>query len=128
MIIRREHLIAPITCKPNDSAMKIAQELRDANRRHIIVIDNDESPLGIISVRDLNNKIIADGKNPLTFTAKDLMTNGIKAISSTEGYDRAFMLMEELGTTSIPILEDGKIYGILEFSKSFQLRTLESSR
>ncbi|ALL01614.1 CBS domain protein [Pyrodictium delaneyi] len=43
----------PITAKPDEDIVTIIKKMRDANIRHIPVVDDNGKPLGMISARDI---------------------------------------------------------------------------
>jgi len=43
----------PITVKPDEDIVTIIKKMRDANIRHIPVVDDNGKPLGMISARDI---------------------------------------------------------------------------
>ncbi len=48
----------PITVKPDDDILTVIRRMREANVRHLPVIDEDGRPVGIISYRDVLDLIM----------------------------------------------------------------------
>lgn len=121
-MMKKEHLIDAVICREDDDVLEVSRILRDTQRRHLIVLDGNDKPVGIISTVDLNNRIIAEEKNPKKVRAKEIMTKGIETVLITDDYEKAFQIMAKLGTYSIPVVKNGKLLGLLEFSRAFKLK------
>ncbi|MCE4611247.1 MAG: CBS domain-containing protein [Desulfurococcales archaeon] len=48
----------PITVKPDDSIFTVIRKMREANVRHLPVVDEEGKPVGIISSRDVIDLIL----------------------------------------------------------------------
>ena len=76
------------------------------------VSDGDEL-LGVISDGDLRRLLEQRGKNALDLTAGECMTRNPKTISSREFAATALAIMEEKKITSLVVVDDGKLRGIV---------------
>jgi len=121
-MIQKEHLIDAVVCRENDNVLEVSRILRDTQRRHLIVLDKEDKPVGIISTVDLNNRVLAEEKDPKKLKAKEIMTKSTKVVSIEDTYEKAFQIMAELGTYSIPVVRNGKLLGLLEFTRAFNLK------
>lgn len=110
-------LIAPITCKDTDAAKDVAQLFKQKTSRHIIVT-KEGKPVGIISPFDIVTRLVAEGKNPATTKASDIMTSPIETAAAETEVERVYVRMIEKNILSIPITSQGKIIGVLPFSPS----------
>lgn len=122
--MKREHLTDAVICRENEDALEVAKILRDTQRRHLIVLDSKDKPVGVISTVDINNRVVAEEKDPKKTKAKDIMTKNIAIASIEDSYDKAYQTMAKLGTNSIPVIKDGKLVGMLEFMAAFRLKEL----
>jgi CBS domain-containing protein len=122
-MIQKEHLVDAVICRENNDVLEVSRILRDTQRRHLIVLDSKDKPVGIISTVDVNNRVVAEEKNPKQITAKDIMTKEPKVVSLQDTYEKAFQIMAELGTYSIPVVRDSKLTGLLEFKMAFKLKS-----
>ena len=63
-----------------DSLKRATKQLQSLERslnrliKQIDRINDDDYPVGIISMTDINNRIVAEGKNPADLKAKDIMS------------------------------------------------------
>ena len=58
------------TCEPDDSVQKVAGIMRELKISSVIVCD-ENNPIGILTDRDLRNKVVAQGVDPATIVARD---------------------------------------------------------
>ncbi len=107
-----------LTAKVDDSVLEVAKILRDTLSRHLVVIDENEKPVGFLSVVDINNRVVAEELDPKTLKAKDIMTNNIVTVEETEKVSNAVELMIEKDILSCPVTNDGKLIGICEFKET----------
>lgn len=56
----------PLACGPEASVTEAAQMMRDAHVSSLGVTGTDARLLGIVTVRDLSNKVLAEGRDPAT--------------------------------------------------------------
>ena len=119
-MIQKEDISEAIVCRENDTALEVSRILRDVQRRHLIVLDSKDAPIGIISTVDLNNRVLAEEISPKEKNAKDIMTKSLISVSLDDTYEKAFQIMAKLGTNSIPVVEKGKLKGMLEFVKAMK--------
>jgi len=119
-MIEKNKLNDAVICKEDDSAFDVSRIMRDTQNRHIIVVDNELKPLGIISTFDINNRVVAEEIDPKSIKAKDIMTFPIDSVEISESYEGAYGKMVKKGTYTIPVTENGKLIGILDFNLIFK--------
>lgn len=124
-MIQKEHMTDAVVCRQKDSVLEVAKILRDTQRRHLVVLDAHDRPVGVISSVDVNNRVVAEEKDPKAMKAEEVMSKGVKVVSVDDSYDHAYRLMAEIGTYSIPVVKDGKLLGLLEFTRAFRLKNPE---
>ncbi|MBL8690685.1 MAG: CBS domain-containing protein [Rhodospirillaceae bacterium] len=68
---------------------------------------------GIFTERDALVRVIAKGVDPKTTTVAEVMTRNPDTIQPTESVQTALDLMAERGYRHLPVIDDGKLYGII---------------
>ena len=116
-MISRELLQDVVFCNEKDSVLEVSRVLRDTQNRHLVVVDSKKKPVGIISTVDVNNRVVAEGKNPSTTLAKDIMTKPIETVDISVTCEEAYQKMIKKGTYSIPVTEKDKLIGSLNFDQ-----------
>lgn len=106
-------LIEAFKCNEEESVVDVAKKLREFTLRHIFVVDNENYPVGLISVTDINNRIVAEGKNPNELKAKDIMTKPVDVIDENDDIKEVYKLMLEKNRVMNPVVKDKKIVGMI---------------
>ncbi|OYT39535.1 MAG: hypothetical protein B6U86_05180 [Candidatus Altiarchaeales archaeon ex4484_43] len=89
-----------------------------------IMIENDIGSLlvekgsdyGIITRKDIVNKVIARGKDPMEVGVEDIMTEPILTISPDLSITETARLMAKTNVRRFPVVDDGKLVGIVSNS------------
>ena len=96
-----------ITCFSTTSAKIIAQTMTKKNVGAILVIE-DKLPIGIITDKDLRNKIVT-GEFPITITAALIMTTPVITYPKKMTITQAQMAMMKSNISHICITKDGTV-------------------
>jgi CBS domain-containing protein len=98
--------------KSNDSLILAAREMRNHNIGSLLVLDENEKIVGIITERDIV-KAFADGN----FDAKvsDYMTRDVKGLRLDSDINTALKVMIDNGFRHLPIVsaDNKEVYGIV---------------
>lgn len=105
-----------LNCDKEKNIVNVAKLLNTKNERHCIITDK-KNPIGIISITDIANRLVAKGKDPKTTKAKDIMTHPIKTIDSGKKLTDAYIEMMKERIYAFPVVEKNKLKGILEFKE-----------
>lgn len=118
--IRREHLHDAVICKEHDSVLEVAKIMRDTLTRQLIVVDKSLKPIGIITAFDVVKRAVAEEKELGSTNAKEIMTAPIFSIEVGQTFISAAEKMSALETFRLPVTENGKLVGILDYSVVFR--------
>jgi len=114
------NLVDARTCKKEDSVKDIAITMKDKKVRHIFVIDENEYPVGIISTTDMTNKVVADAMDANSTKAENVMTSPLDVCDINDDLVTVYMNMSENNRLSCPVVEEGKLKGLLIFREAFK--------
>ena len=106
-------LIEAFKCKENDNVVDVAKKLREITLRHIFVVNDEETPVGIISVIDINNRVVAEGKDPNSVFAKDIMTKPVEIHDAEDDVEEVYKKMISKSHVMDPVIKDNKMIGII---------------
>jgi CBS domain-containing protein len=110
----------PATASVTESVLSIAEKMVSNDIGAIIVVVN-ESIAGIITERDLVDRVIRLQKNPANTRAQDIMTSPVKTIEVDRSVADALRLMRYDRVRRLVITRKGKLVGIVS-----ERRLLES--
>ena len=75
-----EHSKSPVSCLPPTSIQEAARIMRDKNVGSIVITNSKEHPIGIITDRDLRNKVVT-GDVPLSTAIRTIMSSPVNTIA-----------------------------------------------
>jgi CBS domain-containing protein len=101
------------TASPGESARVLAERMATYAVGCIVVVDADEHPIGIVTDRDLACRVVARGADPDTTSAADVATKPVHVAESTEPIERVVARMREGGVRRVPIVNEGRLIGIV---------------
>ena len=87
--------------------------MSEKNIGAIIIVDNNDFPIGIFSERDYARKIILKGKSSKDTLLDEVMTKELITVSRDYKIEQCMETMNEKGIRPLPVLENKKIVGII---------------
>ncbi len=102
----------PLSCGPQTTVVEAARMMRDAHVSSLGVVAEAERLLGIITVRDLSNKVLADGL-PGTTPVQAVMTADPVSLPPTALGSDILHIMLEKRFGHLPITEEGRFVGMI---------------
>ena len=79
---------------PETTVAQLARKMKDLDIGALPVGENDRL-IGMVTDRDITCRAIPNGKDFLTFTARDVMSEGIVFCTDTEEVEDALRIMEK---------------------------------
>ena len=99
---------------PSESAFQAAERMHQRTVGTLVVVDNTNSPIGILTDRDLAIRVIAGGRDPYTTSVREVMTPSPTTISPTATIKHALDVMRRGEFRRLPIVNDlGHLTGIV---------------
>jgi len=102
-----------VTAKPEDTVAVVAELLKRERIGAVVVTGAGGSVAGILSERDIVRAIPGKGDGLLESRAADLMTRDVVTCTPETELHEVQKLMTEGRFRHIPVLEDGKLSGII---------------
>ena len=97
---------------PDTSVVKVAQLMKKDDVGSIPICKENRL-IGIVTDRDIVIKVVAAGGNTNNISAKDIMSTDVIFVSADQDVHEAAHLMSEYQIRRLPVLEQGKLVGIL---------------
>ena len=101
-----------VTVPPSSSITEAARLMRDANIGDVLAVDQGRL-VGILTDRDVCIRVVADGRDTNMAQVGDYMTRELFTGMPDWDVEDAADLMGEEQIRRLPILENGKLVGIL---------------
>ena len=99
--------------------------MSEKNIGAIIIIDNNNFPIGIFSERDYARKVILKGKNSKDTLLEEVMTKELITVTRDYKIDQCMKIMIEKRIRHLPVLENKKIIGIISIGDVLKIMIKE---
>ena len=96
----------PACCSPHTSIDQVAKMMIQNNCGEIPIVDAANRPLGVVTDRDIVCRIVAEGKNPLGYTAEQAMTTPVVALGPDVSIDDVIETMEDHQIRRVLVVDD----------------------
>ncbi len=112
----------PIVVGPDERIVDCAQKMLNHKVGSLLVKDNNKL-LGIVTEKDMVEKIIAKRKGFLGKKIKEIMTRkSIVTISPMEDLYTAMIMMSDKGKRRLPVLDGREVIGLLTYRDVINLQ------
>jgi CBS domain-containing protein len=95
------------------SLREVARLMRDTNTGAIPVVDENGSPRGIITDRDLVVRTLASDMSPEEFKAGDIATRNVVTVSPDDDARDAVKVLRKHSLKRVGVAKDGILVGML---------------
>ena len=103
----------PVTLPPEATVKDACERMRDRRIGAVLIIEADRRLVGIFTGRDAVHRVLAAGKNAARTTLAEVMTRDPNAMPPGNTAIEALRLMEDGRFRHLPIVDDGKVVGIV---------------
>lgn len=97
---------------PEATVFTALKEMANKNIGSLMVMDGD-SLVGIITERDYSRKVVLEGKSSGNTLVKEIMSQKILVVQPTTTIEECMALMIENSVRYLPVLDEGKVIGII---------------
>ena len=118
---------AVTTCRPQDTIADVARVLSD-KKIGAVVITQGDTVKGILSERDIVRAIAAQGEKSLGLPASDIMTENVITCGLQDSNDDVMQIMTGGRFRHVPVIEDGKLAGIISIGDVVKRRIADIER
>ena len=102
----------PLQVAPHALVSKVARQMARRSTGAILVVEA-ERLVGIFTERDLLVRVVAAGLDAAATRVDAVMTAAPHTIDADKAFGYALLLMHDKGFRHLPVMEDGKIVGIV---------------
>jgi len=94
------------------SAQEAGERLSDPAVRAVLVCDDDKL-VGVVTRKTLVRQVVAKGRDPRGTKLGEIAEPPLFTIDASTDLDEAFHMLEEQDLERVPVVEDGRLVGIL---------------
>jgi len=113
MLIVSEHYARQVATISADSTVREAADAMKVRAVGSLVVMRDESPAGIVTDRDLLERVIAEGRDAGKTAVADVMSAPLESAAPGDSLERVIEVMSKHGIRRVPLVGDGKLCGIV---------------
>lgn len=104
----------PACCTPETPVDEVAKMMVQNNCGEIPVIDTGDRVVGVVTDRDIVCRVVAEGKNPIGYTAGTCMSHPVVTVREDAPLEEVVATMEEHQVRRVPVIgRDGACSGII---------------
>ncbi len=114
-LVRDAMVPEPLALETSSSARDAGEALsRDAVRA--VLVTESGSLVGVVTRKTLVREVVAHGRDPERTTLGEIAEEPNATLQSSMPLDDAFAFLEEHDYERVPVVEDGKLVGVLSRS------------
>jgi CBS domain-containing protein len=114
-LVRDAMVRDPRTLEAGATAQEAAEALSRPEVRAVLVCDAGRL-VGVITRKTLVREVVAAGRDPRSTRLAEIAEEPLFTIDAALPVDEAFQTLEERDFERVPVLEDGKLVGVLSRS------------
>ena len=96
----------------NRTVLDAARYMMEHNIGAVPVLRHGEL-VGILSERDIMNRVVAVGRTPGTTAVSEVMTANPRTVAADESIEECLFIMREFGFRHLAIVEEGSLKGLI---------------
>jgi CBS domain-containing protein len=102
----------PVAVDESTPLQQVALVMREEDIGDVIV-ERQGSPAGIVTDRDIVVRALAEGEDARTLQAGDICSGDVLSVAPDDDIDEAASLMREAAVRRVPVIDDGRVVGIV---------------
>tara|TARA_B100000989_G_scaffold99637_1_gene72696 strand:- start:8906 stop:9418 length:513 start_codon:yes stop_codon:yes gene_type:complete len=104
----------PLTFGANDSVLSAVKVMSKQNFGSVVIVDKEKKVIGIVTERDLMNKLLNNSMNPKTTKLKNIMTSPVKVADKDDNLVNWLRQMSNERFRHVPVVDkSGKLINIM---------------
>jgi CBS domain-containing protein len=97
--------VNPACCTPETPLDQVAKLMVQHDCGEIPVIDQAEHPIGVVTDRDIVCRLVAEGKNPMAYTAETCMSQPAVTVMDDAPLTEVMATMEKHQVRRVPVVD-----------------------
>lgn len=98
---------------PTTSVYDALKVMAEKNVGALLVIDEGDQLMGIVSERDYARKVILQEKSPMTTPVSDIMTVDVYSVDQEDSLQNCMALMTDRQVRHVPVFAEDHLVGIV---------------
>lgn len=111
-----------VTVGPEEGIWAVLRRFRMHGIGALVVVDDQDRLLGLLTERDLVNGLVARGKHLLDLRVRDAMSTAVPTCRSSDSVGKVMVMMTDQRTRHLPVIDDGELCGIISIGDVVKAR------
>jgi CBS domain-containing protein len=94
----------PACCTPATTLDQVAKMMIQNDCGEIPVVDTADQIVGVVTDRDIVCRVVAEGKNPVAYTAETCMSQPVVTVNEDASADDVIAIMEKHQIRRVPVV------------------------
>lgn len=102
-----------ISVNENEDIVQVANRMREQKVGAVIVVNEHELPVGIVTERDIVTRVVAEGVSPSALLANKIMTSPLKMVEPEMNLMDAMKMMDKENIRRLGVIYKGDLVGVI---------------
>lgn len=116
---------APVSCPPDRSIAEVLRTMHEARIGSMVVVGAHDAPVGIFTRRDVLDRV-ALRQTPLEQSIESVMSREPRCLPAHASAYQAALLIAQHGIRHVPVVDDGRLVGVVSERDLFTLQRLSA--
>ncbi|MEF2551836.1 CBS domain-containing protein [Aurantimonas sp. A2-1-M11] len=104
----------PLSFGPDIPVIEAATQMAKRNIGSVMIIDGEEKLLGVVTERDILNRLVAEKRDPATTRLSEIMTAGVRVAKADDDLIEWMPIMSNERFRRLPIVDEhGKVISVM---------------
>jgi CBS domain-containing protein len=121
VILIREAMTKDVKTIKEDAPVTEAAKVMERNNIGSVIVVRENSPVGIVTERDITYRVVAPDKKPGNVNVKEIMSQPLTTIKPGETITNASKTMAAQNLRRLPVMEKDKLIGIITNTDIMQI-------
>ena len=105
---------------PDHSVFDAARYMAERNVGAVCILDANRL-VGIVSERDMMNRVIAAGRDPKATRVRDVMTAKPIVVDASESTEKCLKVMQQAKIRHLPVIDGDRLVGVISLRDLLQV-------
>jgi CBS domain-containing protein len=96
----------PACCTAHTTLDQVAKLMVENSCGEIPVVDVNDQPIGVVTDRDIVCRVVAEGKNPMAYTADSCMSQPVVTVKAADSIETVVSVMERHQIRRVPVVDE----------------------
>lgn len=123
-IVLKNKSSAIVSVDPTATLVEVAEIISSRRIGAVLILDGTGNVAGIVSERDVAKALATHGARVVELHAEDVMTRDVTTATPLTTVDEAMAIMDAGYFRHLPVLDDGKLVGIISIRDLVKYRIM----